>query len=48
VASEGTAILSGLLAVQADSILAAYVTCGFSQLEREDIGEWSTLVLRRA
>ena len=48
VASGGTAIFSGLLAVQADSILAAYVTCGFSQLEREDIGEWSTLVLRRA
>jgi ribosomal protein L11 methyltransferase len=44
----GTAILSGLLVVQAQSILDAYVACGFSQLEREDIGEWSTLVLRRA
>jgi ribosomal protein L11 methyltransferase len=44
----GTAILSGLLVVQAQSILDAYAACGFSQLEREDIGEWSTLVLRRA
>jgi ribosomal protein L11 methyltransferase len=43
----GTVILSGLLAVQAESILAAYIAQGFSQLEREDIGEWSTLVLHR-
>jgi ribosomal protein L11 methyltransferase len=43
----GTAILSGLLVVQAESILDAYSACGFSQLEREDIGEWSTLVLRK-
>ncbi len=47
VAPGGTVILSGLLVVQADSILAAYEAAAFSQLEREDIGEWSTLVLRR-
>lgn len=40
-------ILSGLLAVQAEDILAAYVAEGFSQVAREDIGEWSTLVLLR-
>ncbi len=48
VATGGTVILSGLLVVQAEAILDAYRACGFSQLEREDIGEWSTLVLRKA
>ena len=43
----GTVILSGLLVIQAESILAAYATAGFTPLSREDIGEWSTLILRR-
>ena len=43
----GTVILSGLLVVQAEAILAAYATAGFMPRSREDIGEWSTLVLRR-
>jgi ribosomal protein L11 methyltransferase len=43
----GLAILSGLLVVQAESILGAYAEAGFAPVEREDIGEWSTLVLRR-
>ena len=43
----GVVILSGLLVIQAESILAAYATAGFTPLSREDIGEWSTLVLRR-
>ncbi|MGB8813135.1 MAG: 50S ribosomal protein L11 methyltransferase [Paracoccaceae bacterium] len=47
VAPNGIAILSGLLVVQAESILAAYVAQGFALEAREDIGEWSTLVLRR-
>lgn len=47
VAPGGTAILSGLLVVQADSILSAYAAQGFTQLEREDIGDWATLVLRK-
>ena len=47
VAKGGTIILSGLLVVQAESILAAYVKSGFSAYNREDIGEWSTLVMRR-
>ncbi len=46
IAADGVAILSGLLVVQAESILAAYQAQGFVQDAREDIGEWSTLVLR--
>jgi len=48
VAPGGVAILSGLLVVQAESILAAYAAAGFAEVGREDIGEWATLVLRRA
>ena len=47
VAPGGIAILSGLLVVQAEAVLAAYVANGFALVAREDIGEWSTLVLRR-
>lgn len=47
VANKGLIILSGLLVVQADAITSAYVTNGFTPEGREDIGEWSTLVLRR-
>ena len=46
VAKDGLAILSGLLVVQAEAVQAAYVTNGFVLIAREDIGEWSTLVLR--
>ncbi len=47
VAAGGLAILSGLLVVQAEAVTAAYVAAGFVLEGREDIGEWSTLVLRR-
>jgi ribosomal protein L11 methyltransferase len=47
-ATGGRAILSGLLAVQADSVTAAYVAAGLCLQSRDDIGEWSTLVLQRA
>lgn len=47
-ATGGRAILSGLLAVQADSVLAAYVAAGLCLQNRDDIGEWSTLVLQRS
>jgi ribosomal protein L11 methyltransferase len=40
-------ILSGLLVVQAEAVSAAYVAAGFALQTRDDIGEWSTLVLRR-
>jgi ribosomal protein L11 methyltransferase len=46
-APGGLAILSGLLTTQAEAVTAAYVARGFAPVEREDIGEWSTLVLRR-
>lgn len=46
-APGGIAILSGLLAVQADAVTAAYLAAGFGPLARDDIGEWSTLVLKR-
>ena len=47
-APGGTVILSGLLTTQAEAVTAAYVAQGFAPVAREDIGEWSTLVLRRA
>jgi ribosomal protein L11 methyltransferase len=47
IAPGGLAILSGLLVVQAEAVQAAYVAAGFTLRHREDIGEWSTLVLRR-
>lgn len=48
VGKGGIAILSGLLVVQAEAVTAAYDAEGFALEAREDIGEWSTLVLRRA
>ena len=46
-APGGLAILSGLLVVQAESVTAAYIEAGHELAGREDIGEWSTLVMRR-
>ncbi|MGL4321049.1 MAG: 50S ribosomal protein L11 methyltransferase, partial [Paracoccaceae bacterium] len=43
----GIVILSGLLVVQAEAILAAYTEQGFTLMHREDLGEWSALTLRR-
>jgi ribosomal protein L11 methyltransferase len=48
IAPGGLAILSGLLVVQAQDVLAAYAAEGFTLRTREDIGEWSTLVLTRS
>ncbi|MCA3454934.1 MAG: 50S ribosomal protein L11 methyltransferase [Rhodobacter sp.] len=47
IASGGLAVLSGLLVVQAEAVQAAYVAAGFTLRQREDIGEWCTLVLQR-
>lgn len=44
---DGLIILSGLLVVQAESVTAAYLAAGFTLVSQDDIGEWSTLVLRR-
>jgi ribosomal protein L11 methyltransferase len=46
-ATGGLAILSGLLVVQAEAVTAAYVATGHSLMKREDLGEWSTLVLKK-
>lgn len=47
VAPGGRIILSGLLVVQAEAVTAAYLAAGFTLESRDDIGEWSTLVLIR-
>ena len=46
-ATDGRAILSGLLAVQAEAVTEAYVAAGLCLQNRDDIGEWSTLVLQK-
>jgi ribosomal protein L11 methyltransferase len=46
-ATGGRAVLSGLLSVQADSVTQAYVASGMVLNNRDDIGEWSTLVLQK-
>jgi ribosomal protein L11 methyltransferase len=43
----GRTILSGLLTVQAEAVVAAYVSAGLCLQIRDDIGEWSTLVLQK-
>ncbi|QDY69538.1 50S ribosomal protein L11 methyltransferase [Qingshengfaniella alkalisoli] len=43
----GYCILSGLLVEQADEVDAAYRVAGFDLHRREDIGEWSTLTMKR-
>lgn len=47
-APGGVVILSGLLVVQAEGVTEAYVAAGFTPLAREDLGEWSALVLKRS
>jgi ribosomal protein L11 methyltransferase len=46
-AAGGRVILSGLLVVQAEDVTKAYLAQGFTLSDREDIGEWSTLVLQK-
>jgi ribosomal protein L11 methyltransferase len=47
-APGGTAILAGLLGVQARMVLAAHRRQGLRLERRIDVGPWTTLVLRRA
>jgi ribosomal protein L11 methyltransferase len=47
-ATGGRAILSGLLATQAEAVTAAYVAQGLCLQDRNDLGEWSTLVLQKS
>ena len=43
----GRLVLSGLLAAQADEVTAAYAGQGLIVADRETIGDWATLCLRR-
>ncbi|MGB5869925.1 MAG: 50S ribosomal protein L11 methyltransferase [Albidovulum sp.] len=47
IASGGYAILSGILNTQADEVLAVYKRAGFLPAARDEVTEWTTLVLRR-
>ena len=44
---NGHAILSGILVEQADDVVAEYARFGANLTRREDIGDWSTLILAR-
>ncbi|MBP6999955.1 50S ribosomal protein L11 methyltransferase [Amaricoccus sp.] len=44
----GVAVLSGLLTRQAAGVLAVYRGWGYRRVDRVPIGDWTTLVLRRA
>lgn len=44
---DGMAILSGLLNEQADDVLEHYLQAGHSLAHREQIGDWTTLTIRR-
>ncbi len=43
----GYAILSGILVEQADDVVAIYSENGINLVNREDIGEWTTLILQK-
>lgn len=43
----GHAILSGILNPQADDVVAAYDAAGFDLAARRELGDWTTLTLRR-
>ena len=46
-APAGYVILSGILTTQAEEVVKAYESTGFSLKSRDEIGEWTTLVMRR-
>lgn len=48
VAPGGRVILSGLLVTQADAVADAYHAVGFTTERRDDLDEWTTLVMQRA
>lgn len=47
-APGGRAILSGILTTQVDEVAAAYAEAGMPLSARDDLGDWSTLVVQRA
>ncbi|KAF0675734.1 50S ribosomal protein L11 methyltransferase [Profundibacterium mesophilum] len=46
-ARGGHVILSGLLNPQAEEVAGAYIAAGFAPAQSEQIGDWTTLVMRR-
>lgn len=48
VAPAGRIIMSGILTTQADEVVAAYRKAGFAPDRRDDMGDWTTLVMTRA
>ena len=46
-AADSVAILSGLLNPQADEVSAVYARNGYNEVQRDVIGDWTTLTLRR-
>lgn len=44
--SGGYAILSGILVPQAEEVIDAYAHSGINLVKREDIGDWTTLILQ--
>jgi len=44
-APAGTVILSGILREQAEDVVHHYERAGFNLVHREDIVDWSTLIL---
>lgn len=47
-APGGRIVLSGILTTQADEVARVYAQADFGDLQREDLGDWSVLVLTRA
>lgn len=47
IASGGVAILSGILNTQADEVAGLYLEAGFELLNRDELTDWTVLVLRR-
>ena len=47
-APGGHVILSGLLTHQAEEVGAAYASCGFNPVSRDEIVDWTTLVLTKS
>ena len=43
----GYAILSGILNEQADDVISVYAQNGINLVKRDEIGEWTTLILRK-
>ncbi len=47
VAPDGTLLLSGILDVQSDDVIEAYVAEGLTHLKTDLIGEWTTSLFHK-